>query len=72
MTSRELQTVSGILEHLSTYALTLIEQNPKQVAELAANERLVRSVRNKSKRLEDLLPTDTRFKVSIVVPNIYK
>jgi hypothetical protein len=45
MTASEMRAVSNLFEHLSDWLLGVIRDNPKAVAELAANEKLVRNIR---------------------------
>lgn len=47
MTSRELSAVAGILASASDWLLAVIEANPREVFELAANERIARAVRRR-------------------------
>lgn len=47
MTSSEMRQASGVLEHLSDWMLSVFEKYPKEISELAANERIVRATKKK-------------------------
>lgn len=48
MTPTEMRQASGVLEHLSDWMLGVFEKYPKEISELAANERIVRTIKRKS------------------------
>lgn len=54
MTTREMQQMGDFLATLSDYMVTLLCDNPKEVAELAANELVVRRVKNRREELDGI------------------